>query len=140
MHEVVLTISVGQLRAARGLIGWSQTDLAGAAKVGRATIADFETGKRDPYPRTIEQLQRALEAAGVEFIPENGGGAGVRLRAVSGNIQQRIEEQEAKIAGIPEHSEPSPAAGMAAMDKALAENDLVDMKNARSKRRSTRRK
>ena len=73
-------VSAGQLRAARGLLGWSQSDLADAAKVGRATIADFEAGKRAPYARTLSDMRAALEAAGVEFIAENGGGAGVRLR------------------------------------------------------------
>jgi len=75
-----MRISAGQLRAARGLIGWAQADLARAANVGRATIADFESGKREPYERTLDDLRAALEAAGVEFIAENGGGAGVRLR------------------------------------------------------------
>jgi len=73
-------ISAAQLRAARGLLGWSQGDLAKAANVGRATIADFETGKREPYQRTLDDMRVALETAGVEFTPENGGGVGVRLR------------------------------------------------------------
>lgn len=69
-----------QCRAARGILQWSQSDLAAKAKVARATLADFESEKREPYERTLVDIQRALEAAGVEFIPENGGGAGVRLR------------------------------------------------------------
>ena len=73
-------ISAAQLRAARGLLGWSQVDLATAAKIGRATIADFESGKRDPYARTLVELRDALEAAGVIFVAENGDGPGVRLR------------------------------------------------------------
>jgi transcriptional regulator with XRE-family HTH domain len=73
-------ISAAQLRAARGLIGWSQQDLAEKSEVGRATIADFESGKRTPYGTTLARLEEALVRAGVEFIPENGGGAGVRLR------------------------------------------------------------
>lgn len=44
------------------------------------TLADFERGKRAPYDRTLDDIVAALEAAGVEFIPQNGGGAGVRLR------------------------------------------------------------
>jgi len=71
-------ISAEQLRAARGLVGWSQDELAKAAKVGRATIADFESGKRQPYDHTLDFLQAAFEAAGVEFT--NGDGPGVRLR------------------------------------------------------------
>ncbi len=72
-------ITAAQLRAARGLIGWSQAELADASKVGRATIADFESGKREPYERTLDDLRAALEAAGVEFT--NGGQPGVRMKA-----------------------------------------------------------
>jgi transcriptional regulator with XRE-family HTH domain len=67
-------ISARQLRAARGLLGWSQFDPAKKADVGRATIADFESGKREPYPRTLDILRIALEGAGVEFT--NGDAAG----------------------------------------------------------------
>lgn len=74
----MITISAGQLRAARGLLGWSQSDLAKAAQVGRATIADFEAGKRAPYARTLDDLGAALESAGVEFT--NGDQPGVRMR------------------------------------------------------------
>lgn len=58
----------------------SQDQLADASGVAKRTIASFENEERQPYQRTIEALQAALEAAGVEFIPENGGGAGVRLK------------------------------------------------------------
>lgn len=61
-------------------IAWSQGRLATESKVAAATIANFESGMRTPYDRTLLDLRDALEAAGVEFIPENGGGAGVRLR------------------------------------------------------------
>jgi transcriptional regulator with XRE-family HTH domain len=69
-----------QCRAARGLIGWSQDQLATASGVAKATIANFELGKREPYARTLDDIRAALESAGVEFIAENGGGAGVRMR------------------------------------------------------------
>jgi len=42
-------------------------------------VKDFEGSKRDPLPHNLDAIQKALEKAGVEFIPENGGGAGVRL-------------------------------------------------------------
>lgn len=64
-------ITAGQLRAARGLLGLSQRDLAGLSKVSRATIADFEAGKRQPYARTLADLQRAMEAAGVAFVSDD---------------------------------------------------------------------
>jgi transcriptional regulator with XRE-family HTH domain len=57
-----------------------QDQLAAASKVAKATIANFELGKRSPYDRTLDDLIAALEDAGVEFIAENGGGAGVRLK------------------------------------------------------------
>lgn len=69
-----------QLRAARGLINWTIRDLAERAGVHRNTITNIETGRYRGDPETLESVRRALEAAGVEFIPENGGGAGVRLR------------------------------------------------------------
>jgi transcriptional regulator with XRE-family HTH domain len=74
-----MTISAEQCRAARGLLGWSQTDLSNVSETATKTIADFERGAREPYERTLNDIQVALEKAGVEFIAENGGGAGVRL-------------------------------------------------------------
>ena len=73
-----------QCRAARALINMTQSDLAKAADVSEKTITDFETEARKPYRRTIAALRQVLEAAGVEFIPENGGGAGLRLRKPEG--------------------------------------------------------
>ncbi|MCF8474602.1 MAG: helix-turn-helix transcriptional regulator [Emcibacter sp.] len=74
-----MTISKEQCRAARGLLGWSQEDLKIAASVSLGTIAEFEKGSRKPYERTLRDLQSAFEEAGIEFIPENGGGVGVRF-------------------------------------------------------------
>ena len=65
---------------ARAGIAMSADDLATQAKVSRATLSDFESGKRTPHPRTVAAIRAALETAGVEFIAQNGGGAGVRLR------------------------------------------------------------
>ena len=55
-------------------------DLSAAAAVAQATLTDFEAGKRRPYRRTLAAIRDALEAAGIEFIEQNGGGPGVRLR------------------------------------------------------------
>jgi transcriptional regulator with XRE-family HTH domain len=68
-----------QCRAARALLNWSQVTLESAASVAKKTIADFEREARQPHARTLAAIRSALEAAGVEFIQENGGGAGVRL-------------------------------------------------------------
>lgn len=69
-----------QCRAARGLIKWSQDDLAKAAEVGIVSVRQFENENTEPRRATLAAMRRALEAAGVEFIAENGGGPGVRLR------------------------------------------------------------
>ena len=69
-----------QARAARALLNWSRGELAEKCKVSPATLADFESGKRQPYDPTLADVRAALESAGVVFIPENGGGAGVRLK------------------------------------------------------------
>jgi transcriptional regulator with XRE-family HTH domain len=58
----------------------SADDLSARSRVSRATLSDFESGKRSPHPRTLAAIRAALEAAGVDFIAENGGGAGVRLK------------------------------------------------------------
>nr|WP_086642584.1 helix-turn-helix transcriptional regulator [Acetobacter sp. DsW_063] len=75
-----MEFSPAQCRAARALLNWSQADLETASKTAKKTIADFEREARTPYARTLSAIRAALEAAGVEFIAENGGGAGVRLR------------------------------------------------------------
>lgn len=71
-------ISSDQCRAARGLIGWGVRELAAAAKVSVDTIFRLERGDA-LKERTLEDVRAAFEKAGVTFIPENGGGAGVRL-------------------------------------------------------------
>jgi transcriptional regulator with XRE-family HTH domain len=74
-------VSVEQLRAARGLLGWSQTELASRAGLSLPTVKRLEGGFG---PRVSDEvrvrLREAIEAAGIEFIDENGGGAGVRFR------------------------------------------------------------
>lgn len=68
-----------QCRAARGLVDLSQADLAAAARVGVSTVRNFEAGRSVPVENNLLAIRAALEAWGVELIPENGGGAGVRL-------------------------------------------------------------
>lgn len=73
-------ITSAQCRAARALIEWPRDQLAEASKVALRTIVDFERGAREPREVTLDAIQRALEAAGVIFVAENGEGPGVRLR------------------------------------------------------------
>ena len=70
-----------QLRAARALIGWSQAQVAEAARLSIPTVKRAEgQAAISASAEAVAALRVALEAAGVEFIAVNGGGAGVRLR------------------------------------------------------------
>jgi transcriptional regulator with XRE-family HTH domain len=69
-----------QSRAARALLNWTQPKLAEEAGFGLSTIVDYEKERRIVSTTARAKIQAALESAGVEFIAENGGGAGVRLR------------------------------------------------------------
>jgi transcriptional regulator with XRE-family HTH domain len=102
-------ITPDQSRGARAMLGWSREQLADRSKVANATLADFEAGKRTPYQRTLADVRRALEEGGIEFIPENGGGPGARLRE--------------RITGSPKKSGPSSKAH--AKSAALA-HDVID--------------
>jgi len=78
----ILKVSVRQIKAARALVGWSQDDLADKAGISVPTIKRLEAAEGDIGGRaeTGAALVAALEKAGVEFIAENGGGAGVRMK------------------------------------------------------------
>jgi transcriptional regulator with XRE-family HTH domain len=77
-----MTISSEQVRAARMLLRWEQKQLAEASGVSLPAIKRLETipGHLRAQVNTADKIQKALERAGVEFIAENGGGPGVRLR------------------------------------------------------------
>jgi transcriptional regulator with XRE-family HTH domain len=75
-------ISIRQIKAARSLLGWSQDDLAERSGVSKPTIGRLESQDGETLggrQETGAALVAALEEAGIEFIQENGGGAGVRL-------------------------------------------------------------
>ncbi|WP_415444495.1 helix-turn-helix domain-containing protein [Acetobacter orientalis] len=78
------TIKPSQIRAARGLLDWTRDQLVMASGVPKSTLVRAETEATTPRQSTLTALRTALEAAGVEFIAENGGGAGVRLRKSTG--------------------------------------------------------
>lgn len=75
-------ISSAQLRAARSLLGLSQTQVANAAGVSVPTVKRAEGGGAiRASDAAVSAIRAALEAAGVVFLAENGDGPGVRLRA-----------------------------------------------------------
>lgn len=86
-------VTTRQIKAARALLGWSQAILAQRSGVSEPTIArlEFEDGKLGGREGTAAKIRTAIEAAGVEFIEENGGGLGVRLRKRS-RLKKRLNE------------------------------------------------
>ena len=75
-------ITTRQIKAARALLAWSQADLARHSGVSEPTVARLESldGELRGREHTAEKIRMAIERAGVEFISENGGGPGVRVR------------------------------------------------------------
>jgi transcriptional regulator with XRE-family HTH domain len=96
-----MPITPEQSRAARAMLGWSQDDLESRTAVAKKTIADFERGALIPYKRNLGEIQSAFEAAGITFISENGGGAGLRLNEAVPRLARkrisRFEEQATMI-------------------------------------------
>ena len=84
------------VRASRGLLGWSQEDLARRAGVNRRVVAAYESGERVPHQRNMESLRAAIENAGVELVSRQDGTIGVvigadalaRVRAVASSTIQ----------------------------------------------------
>ena len=91
MAKSILKVSVRQIKAARALLAWSQERLAEAAVVSLPTIKRLEAndGLLGGRSATSERIQSALELAGVEFIADNGGGPGVRLRKRTGGKSRK---------------------------------------------------
>lgn len=75
-----MAVTSAQVRMARAAVGWTVRDLAETTGLHRNTITNIEIGRYVGDPRTLEIIETALRKAGVEFIEENGGGPGVRLK------------------------------------------------------------
>jgi transcriptional regulator with XRE-family HTH domain len=73
-----MTITPAQVKAARTLLGWTQSTLAAMAKIHRSRVGSLEAGEGTPLPQSLAAMRRTLERAGVEFT--NGGEPGVKLR------------------------------------------------------------
>jgi len=71
-------ITSNQVRIGRGLLGWTELQLAEAAGSTKKTVQMFEAGLHVPRPERL-RLGRALMGAGVELVPEQGSGPTVRL-------------------------------------------------------------
>ncbi len=76
------TITPAQIRGARGMLDWSMTDLAKASGVSVSTVKRVGDGRMALVsPTTVSQIRGALEAAGVEFLGDEGSGPGMRVMA-----------------------------------------------------------
>jgi hypothetical protein len=86
MGANVKPLSSAQIRAARALLRWSAQDLARQSALGVNTVRRAEVAEKEISLTAANDLaiRRAFETAGVEFIDENGGGPGVRLRKETG--------------------------------------------------------
>jgi DNA-binding transcriptional regulator YiaG len=76
-------MSPAQCRGARALLDITQPELARRAEVGLSTVVDFERERRIVSQEAVVKLQQALKDAGIDFIDENGGGPGIRIRKSS---------------------------------------------------------
>jgi len=77
-----MPVTSAQVKMARAALGWTVRDLAEATGLHRNTINNVEVGRYAGDPATMQKIEKVLVAAGVEFLDENGGGPGVRLRKV----------------------------------------------------------
>jgi transcriptional regulator with XRE-family HTH domain len=76
-------ITRGQIRAARGLLGWTQAALAKAASLSEVAVKNLERGRTDPRVSTLTAIQEAVDRAGLVFLDPGdtrNGGSGVRLK------------------------------------------------------------
>ena len=73
-------ISIAQIRAARGLLKWTQASLAHRAAISTVTLNMIENEAVRPRESTLDAIQAALEGSGVEFLSDDGVGVGVRFR------------------------------------------------------------
>ena len=75
-----MPVTSAQLRMARAALHWTVRDLAEATGLHRNTITNIEVGRYAGDQKTLEIIEAVFSRAGVEFIDENGGGAGVRMK------------------------------------------------------------
>lgn len=130
------------MKAARALLRWEQKTLSDASRVSLSTIKRLEgqLGKLTAHQPTIDAITRSIEAAGVEFIAENGGGAGVRLRkptSTSAELDGRIGELDAKAKALDVDGAPSPRKALNQLKKAkaLGESERGKLEGARRPRK-----
>ena len=125
-----------QMKMARAALEWDAEALAHKAGVAEAVVSDVERGI-DADPATLQALQAALEAAGLEFIPADGtAGPGVRLRTASdthADLTRRIMAIEEHLARTNPDAPVSPRRGMQQLEDARKRDIGVKLRNRRTK-------
>lgn len=81
-----MLISPRQIRAARGLLGWTRTELADRAVLSATTISDIERGDVDPKSTTLSRIVNVFEKAGIEFLRPDATGKGEGVRLLSKDL------------------------------------------------------
>ena len=84
LRMVIAMITARQIKAARALLGWSQQELADRAIVSLNALTRLERGQVDSRQSTVRSVESALIKGGVELIPAEEKGEGVRLVKPSG--------------------------------------------------------
>jgi len=75
-----MRLTSAQIRMARAAINWTVRDLAEKSGLHRNTISNIESGRYLGDDQTLDAIKATFKKAGIDFIDENGGGSGVRLR------------------------------------------------------------
>jgi transcriptional regulator with XRE-family HTH domain len=131
-----------QIRMARAALGLGVRELAEKAGVTANTVTRIENGS-DAKQSTIDAIRAALESAGIEFIAENGGGAGVRLKKRSetvADLTRQIDIRQMDMTPAADHEKPSPNRAMKQLRRAHDQNELAVLKNRRAKSRKEEKK
>lgn len=136
------TLTVSQLRGARGLLGWSQSDLAKAADLSLPTVKRVELETVQVSDEARDAIRRALETAGVIFVAENGEGPGVRLRKAPLDpvaIAGKIADLDAKAEALKHDGTASPANALKTMKRAVVKNEATKLRNKLVKAKGNKR-
>ena len=127
-----------QARLARVALGLRFTDAAKLCDVAVETIRRIEIDDSTVKEATIGKVRAAFEKAGVEFIAENGGGPGVRLKKRSetvADLTRQIDIRQTHMTPESDHEKPSPNRAMKQLRRARDQNELAVLKNRRAKSR-----
>jgi len=127
-----------QIAAARVLAGIGQDELAKRARISVATLRRMEgsEGTASGLTNNVAAVIAALEAAGVIFVAENGGGPGVRLRKsaeTAANLTKQIDAIHEELAETDHDAPASPAKGMRQLEDARKADKVVKLKNKQTK-------